>query len=83
MHKSELSPLNDSTIKKDANGNNIGIPAGATVIVTYKAISDLSLWYYIERYVDPDTGETVIIEDMDGMKVTWTETGFSNGTYLT
>lgn len=61
-------PLNDSTIKKDANGNNIGIPAGATAIVTYKAISDLSLWYYIERYIDPDTGETVIIEDMDGIE---------------
>jgi hypothetical protein len=59
----------NTTVKtwEDVNGNIIsGIPASAVVLVAYKAVNDLSLWYYVEGYIDPATDQLVIIPDQDG-----------------
>lgn len=68
VRKNRNFPLSDADIKRDANGNKMGIPQGATVFVAYKAVSDLSLWYYIEGYIDPTSGQLVTLVDADGIE---------------
>jgi hypothetical protein len=65
QHSTDIVPWEGAEEKTWQVGDDTinGLPYGTKVMISHKAVGDLSLWYYVDGYIDPTTGEEVYIPD--------------------